>query len=103
MNRYMRPLTLHMVLGIKHSIVLGRHYYPMFGIQRACFGILYTVVMGLGITNTFHDDVMRSMIRQLMAWVYRYYILENGFGSKPVYFSSLSPSSFLFSPKGSCP
>lgn len=79
----MRGFTLHMVLGTDNSIVLGRHYYPLRGIQRACFGLLYTVVMGLGITNTFHDDETRCMIRQLMGWVYRCCILESGFGCKP--------------------
>lgn len=80
--RYMRPGTPHFVLGAFPTIVLGRHYYAAGCIQRSCYSIVYTVVMGLGLTNTFHDDRTRSMLRQLMALTYRHYILEHGFGCK---------------------
>lgn len=79
----MRPCTPHLVLGTAPSIVLGRHYYAASSIRRSCFGIVHTFVMGLGITNTYHDDGTRSMLRQLMALWYRHFILHDGFARKP--------------------
>lgn len=78
----MRPSTPHLVLGTAPSIVLGRHYYATGTIRRSCFGIVHTFVMGLGITNTFHTDATRSMLRQLMALYYRHLILHDGFERK---------------------
>lgn len=79
---YMRPCTPHFVLGMAPSIVLGRHYYATSAIRRSCFGIVHTFVMGLNITNTFHDDGTRTMLRQLMALYYRHFILHDGFDRK---------------------
>lgn len=78
----MRPSTPHFVLGTAPTIVLGRHYYATASIRRSCFGIVHTFVMGLGITNTFHTDGTRSMLRQLMALFYRHLILHDGFDRK---------------------
>lgn len=75
----MRGCTPHFVLGLMHSIVFGRHFYAMCCIQRSCHGLVHTLVMGYGITNIFHDDGTRWMIRQLMALWYRHFILRCGF------------------------
>lgn len=80
--RNMRGGTPHFVLGTEGSIVLGRHYYATASIRRSCFGIVHTFVMGLAITNTFHDNNTRCMVRQLMALYYRHLVLKNGFECK---------------------
>lgn len=70
------------MVGIDGTIVLGRHYYALCHIRRSCWGIVYTFVMGVGITNTYHDDGPRSMLRQLMALWYKHLIIHDGFFSK---------------------
>lgn len=79
---YMRGCTPHLVLGTAPSIVLGRHYYSTACIRRSCYGIVHTFVLGLLITNTFHEDDTRSMVRQLMALYFRHLVLHDGFDGK---------------------
>lgn len=80
--RFMMGCTPHCVVGLEGSIVHGRHYYSTCGIRRHCFGLVHTLVLGYSITNTFHDDGTRSMIRQLMALWYRHFIIRDGFERK---------------------
>lgn len=77
----MRPCTPHFVLGTESSIVLGRHFYSTSSIRRSCFGLVHTSVMGVGITNTTHDEGTRSLFRQLMALWYRHLVLQGLFDS----------------------
>lgn len=77
--RYMRGLTMHGVLGVKNSIVFGRHYWATCSLLRSMAGVVHTFVMGVGITNTYHEDGVFSMLRQMMALWYRHLILRDGF------------------------
>ncbi|KZP07551.1 hypothetical protein FIBSPDRAFT_762772, partial [Athelia psychrophila] len=79
---YMRGCTPHLVVGLAHTITHGRHFYATCGIRRSMFGLVHTFVMGYGITNTFHDDGTRSLIRQMMGLWYRHYIIRSGFASE---------------------
>lgn len=76
---YMCPCTPHWVIGTWLTIVHGRHYYTTCTIRRSCFGIVHTFVMGLFVTNTFHEDATRSMLRQLMALYFRHLVLHDKF------------------------
>lgn len=76
----MKPSTPHFVLGMDSTIVLGRHFYASSAIRRSCFGIVHALVLGSGITNTFHEDDTRSLLRQIMGAWYRHFVLHEGFG-----------------------
>lgn len=87
---YMRPCTMHCVLGTDNTIVLGRHFYATGTIQRTCFGIVHAFVMGSFITNTFHVDDTRSLPRQMLGAWYRHLVLHDGFESEYLVFTSSS-------------
>lgn len=38
--------------------------------------------MGLGITNTFHEDATKSLLRQILALWYMHYIIQDKFGGR---------------------
>lgn len=78
----MRPCTPHFVLGTSPTIVLGRHFYSASTIRRSAFGVLHTFIMGLVITNTSHEDGTKSLLRQIMAFWYRHFIIHNKFGGE---------------------
>lgn len=82
LGRYMRPCTAHWVLGTGNTITLGRHYYSTAAIQRHCFGVVHTFVMGLFVTNTFHDDNTRCLLCQLMGVYFRHLVLHDKFDGK---------------------
>ncbi|KAF7965100.1 hypothetical protein HWV62_45719 [Athelia sp. TMB] len=46
---------------------------------RTCFGIVHSFVMGCAVTNTFHEDDTRSLLRQMMGAFYRHFVLHDGF------------------------
>lgn len=75
----MMPMTPHMVLGMSSSIVFGRHFYAIGTIRRSCLGIIHALILGSGIANTFHEDDIRSLFRQIMGALYRHFILRDGF------------------------
>lgn len=80
--RHMRPCTPHWVVGTSNTIVHGRHYVATTSIRRTCFGIVHTFVMGLFVTNTFHQDNTRCMLRQLMALYFRHLVMHDKFDGK---------------------
>lgn len=98
--RYMRPCTPHFVLGTEPTIVLGRHYYSTTSIRRSCFGIVHTFVMGLFVTNTFHEADTRCMLRQLMALYFRHLVLHDGFDGRATFIPSVARTYLLLSSQG---
>lgn len=76
----MKAGTPHFVVGMHSSIVHGRHFFASSGIRRCCIAIIHVLILGNGITNTFHEDDTRSLLRQIMGAWYRHFILHDGFG-----------------------
>jgi hypothetical protein len=61
----MRPATLHYVLTVEDSIMLGRHFYSSSTSQQSAFGMIHTFIINSVITNVRHDNV-NTMIRRMM-------------------------------------
>jgi hypothetical protein len=69
----MKPNTFHYVVTLENSVTIGRHFYCASTILQSVIGIVHTFLMGSGITNVSHQDVLQSVLRRLMGmWCMRY-------------------------------
>jgi hypothetical protein len=70
---FMRPSTPHYVLTVEDSITYGRHFYSASTISDSVYGILHSFVLGIGVTNTLHDNT-KTLMRRIMAMWYIHFV-----------------------------
>ena len=70
---FMRPSTPHYVLTVADSITYGRHFYSASNISDSVYGVVHSFVLGLGVTNTLHDNT-KTLMRRIMAMWYVHFV-----------------------------
>jgi hypothetical protein len=62
----MRPLTLHYVLTMDHSITYGGHFYAASTIDLTFFTIAHLTVGNAALTNIDHPKA-RGLLRRMLS------------------------------------